>query len=340
MPAHIKQIIFHVLNKEANQTQIATFETNPEVDTETGGEGYQQLIDDLCKRYAGRAGKAYGYFEADTDNYPMQNIVSDYFVDKDQNFYDTSLRMISVLTEKARTETFATGGNVVISHYSETDSEYILVAIVNETNPSRKNGWRIEKTNVFDINNLKFAGRIDLTAWQSNAERYISFLKGSGDVSIYFKRFLGCDDTFIATTETKKLVQLLSRFVEEQRLEGADKEAFFEQADTFLKDLADQGNVFEPDIFANAVWPSEPEALQQVLADSEVQLSSGFIPDKRSLQKLTNFSGKTRYWNLGFHRKALSEGDIEYNPSNGTITIHNLPNDLIESLNKEVESDT
>ena len=99
------------------------------------------------------------------------------------------------------------------------------------------------------------------------------------------------------------------------------------------------GNV-QPDIFANAVWPSEPEALQQVLADSEVQLSSGFIPDKRSLQKLTNFSGKTRYWNLGFHRKALSEGDIEYNPSNGTITIHNLPNDLIESLNKEVESDT
>ena len=41
MPAHIKQIIFHVLNKEANLTQIATFETDLLVYIETFGEGYQ-----------------------------------------------------------------------------------------------------------------------------------------------------------------------------------------------------------------------------------------------------------------------------------------------------------
>ena len=43
-------------------------------------------------------------------------------------------------------------------------------------------------------NALRVAGRIDLGAWQTGGERYISFLRGRGDVAQYFKLFLGCND--------------------------------------------------------------------------------------------------------------------------------------------------
>ena len=42
-----------------------------------------------------------------------------------------------------------------------------------------------------DMAGLQVAGRIDITAWQAGAERYISFLKGRGDVAGWFKRCLG-----------------------------------------------------------------------------------------------------------------------------------------------------
>lgn len=59
------------------------------------------------------------------------------------------------------------------------------------------------ESEMLDIEHLKYAGRIDLTAWQANELRHVSFLKGHGDVSQYFKDFLACNDALESKNETK-----------------------------------------------------------------------------------------------------------------------------------------
>lgn len=336
MAAEILHRIFHVLKKKQH-TSDATLEPNPDKATEGADEGYQQLIDDICDKYAARGGKGYGYFEEDEDSYPMSTIMRNYFVEKSHNFYDTSIRMMNVLKGKSETETGSTGGDVVITHYIDKEREYLLVAIVNERNGSYRSDWEIKKTTFFDVSNLKFAGRIDLTGWKNNDERYISFLKGSGSVSIYFKKFLGCNDELIASKETKKLTEAILNFAQSKDLSGEKRDQFIEKTHDYLKQISDNDQEFDIEVFANAIWSEKPDDLVSYLGSEEIKLSNGFIPDKRSLRSLTSFTGKTKSWRISFNRQAMNDGDIHY--LDGVITIKNIPQDLRESLEREVSSE-
>lgn len=336
MTSEILHKTFHILKKE-QYSSIAEYDPNPNLVTDGADEGYQQLIDDICKRYSGRGGKGYGYFEEDTDNYPMSTIMQNYFVDKSQSFYDISKRMMNVLVKESSQETGATGGDVVITHYRDNGREYLLVAIVTEKTGSNRSGWSIKKTTFFDINNLRFAGRIDLTGWQNGDERYISFLKGTKSVSVYFKKFLGCNDELLASKETTKLTKAILNFAQEQNLSGETRDQFIEKVHNHLKEISDKEEEFILEVFVNAIWPEDPEVLETYLSSDEIKLSNGFIPDKRSLKSLTNFAGQTKTWRISFNRQAINDGDITYNK--GEILIKNIPKELQASLEREIASD-
>lgn len=267
----------------------------------------------------------------------MPSIMTDYFINHTKNFYDTTLRMMEVLKKNSEEQTAATGGDVVIAHYRDNKREYLLVAIVTEKSGSHRNGWKINKTSFFDVNNMRFAGRIDLTGWQNGDERYISFLKGSKSVSGYFKKFLGCNDELVATQETKKLTSAILEFAHKQNLPGEKREDFIDRVNHYLTEISNHDQEFVLETFANAVWPEAPDILETYLNSDEIKLSNGFIPDKRSLKTLTSFSGKTKTWRLNFSRQAINDGDIVYN--DGQILIKNIPKELKNSLDREIASD-
>jgi conserved hypothetical phage-related protein len=105
-----------------------------------------------------------------------------------------------------------------IIHYESENNIYMLVAILSEKAGFLAQDWQITENEILDIEHLKFAGRVNLTAWQNNDKsRYISFLKGKDDVSEYFKEFLACNDALIASIKTKKLVNFLEEFASDKQ---------------------------------------------------------------------------------------------------------------------------
>lgn len=332
MPAHnpitIHHQIIHVMDKEQHQ---------PPTVKESPGEkpiqdATRKLIEDLNEKYKGRAGKGYGKFEDDRDSYPMGNIATDYFVDRNKDFYNTSLRMISHLASRATDEKLSTGGYVVISHFQIENVEYLLVAIVTSTTGTTVKDFDVINSEYLDIAKLRVAGRIDLTAWASGKERYISFLKGQNNVATYFKKFLGCNDILIAKRETEKLRDALREFASSQGLENEAKEDFLNRAHSQLKELNKSGTPFEPSAFANELWPAAPEELLTILADEEFQLSEGFVPDGNVIRELVSFKGKSKHWALKFDRAALSDGSVEYDKDNDRLILREIPDILREEL--------
>lgn len=320
----IKHITYHILHKQQNES--ATKELNPT--PFTPNSAHQNFLDKLTKAYKGKAGKGFGTFDVDEDNFPMPKLLRDYFSDSD--FQNLTVRMMNILLTKIQNQGFATGGKVFIAHYEAQGCDYMLIAILSDRIGFSAQDWEMLESEMLDIEHLKYAGRINLTAWQGNELRYISFLKGQGDVSAYFKEFLSCNDALVAREETKKLVSLLEEFTREQSYELEQKTTFFNDVKSYLTDISNISGSFNTEEFTNRVYPSNPQLLQEKLSNVETGVQDGFTPDKAALKRLITFVGKTKNWRLSFDRTAISEGQIS--TDNGRIIVNNPTLELLEAF--------
>lgn len=328
----IKNVVVHLLRKDQHREAIL------ELGRKEGNmtEASQRLISHICERYKGRAGKGYGCFEKDTDNYPMGKIINAYYSCRENDFYECSCRMAQHLFVRSNEQQLATGGYILITHIQNNNHEYLLVAIINSTTGSIVTpDFLIKDSKYLDIEKLRVAGRIDLTAWKNGAERYISFLKGQTLVSSYFKKFLGCNDILIAKIETEKLKKALISFIEERDLSKEEKNDFLENAYTILRDHSKKDNPIELNTIINTLWPSDPDLLREKICQEEYELSDGFVPDGRIIKSLVSFKGKSEHWELKFERVAIAEGSVRYDKEHDVLVLSQIPDALKEELIRE-----
>nr|WP_314266770.1 nucleoid-associated protein [uncultured Moellerella sp.] len=320
----MKHITYHILNKE--QQGDGTLELSPS--PFEPNSAHLNFLAALKKAYTSRAGKGFGSFDTDEDSYPMPKLLRDYFSDND--FHNLSVRMMNVLLSKINSQSLATGGKVFITHYEDQEHDYMLIAILSEKVAFTAKDWSMTESEMLDIEHLKFAGRIDFTAWQANEDRYISFLKGQGDIAGYFREFLACNDALFAKAETRRLVEFLNEFATEQNLDLESKSVFFERAQTYLREVSDNSEPFVLETFANRVWSEDPQILKDKLGDADDGISDGFIPDKRTIKALSTYTGKTKHWRLSFDREAVSNGYVS--EENGKIFINNPTDELLKAF--------
>ncbi|TJZ77313.1 nucleoid-associated protein [Chitiniphilus eburneus] len=292
----------------------------------------QRLIDHLGQRYGERKGKGYGRFEDDEDNFPMPRFMRQY-VAGDIDFLALSHLMMQHLQMRAGEEQLASGGYVLIARVDDAGADCLLVVLVTEVVGMAITGdFEIVDSPQLDLSNLRVAGRIDLTAWQGGAERYISFLKGRADVAHYFKLFLGCNDVVLALKETQKLVQGLNQFAERQQLPPATRDALFERAHGYLDEAGDEGEPVALDVLVRRAWPEAPERLQSALAEDELALAGGFVPDRRAIKPLMRFKASGEHWKIEFDRSSLRAGQVIYDRERGALVLTEIPEALRQAL--------
>lgn len=331
-PDHrIIDLVVHKLIKEPHSsTQIELRQNSLKITPST-----QRLVDHLGRLYNERLGKGFGHFEEDEDNFPMPRFIRQHIVDGSIDFITLSHLMMQHLQSRTEQEELASGGHVLIARVENNRSDYLFVAIVSEMiGTAITSNLEVIDSIHLDINNLRVAGRIDLNAWRSGAERYISFLKGRANVAQYFKLFLGCNDLIIALRETQKLVQGLEQFAESQQLPPAERDQLFQRAHGYLDEFGDSGAPVSLDALSQQVWPEGAGHLREALADENLALSSGFIPDRRAIKPLVRFKGNGPEWKLEFDRNSLRSGAVIYDKQHDRLILTNIP----ESLRKELLS--
>ncbi|WP_035059504.1 nucleoid-associated protein [Andreprevotia chitinilytica] len=293
----------------------------------------QRLIDHMCMRYAERTGKGYGRFEDDEDNFPMPRFIRQHVIEESIDFITLAQLMMQHLQVRAGEEQLASGGYVLIARVDDMSRDVLIVALVTETvGTAITEGLDIVDSIHLDMGNLRVAGRIDLGGWQRGAERYISFLKGRGDVAHYFKLFLGCNDVILALKETQKLVQGLTQFAERQQLPTETRDALFERAHGYLDEVGNDGEPVSLDVLVQRAWPDAPAELRNTLGDPERELSGGFVPDRRAIRPLTHFKASAEHWKIEFDRSSLRSGQVIYNRENGTLVLTEIPDTLRRAL--------
>ncbi|GAB3246275.1 nucleoid-associated protein [Chitinimonas naiadis] len=293
----------------------------------------QRLVDHLCTYYGERLGKGYGRFEEDEDNFPMPRFIRQHVMEQSIDFPTLTQLMMQHLQMRAEQEQLASGGYLLIARVHNGAADSLVVALITETIGSAiTSNLDIVDNPHLDMSNLRVAGRIDLTAWQRGAERYISFLKGRGDVAQYFKLFLGCNDVVIALKETQKLVLGLNQFASAQQLDTGKRDELMERAHGYLNALGEDSTPLNLDTVAEQIWPDAPTTLRSALADESLELSSGFVPDRRAIKPLVRFKANSLQWKLEFDRNSLRSGAVIYDKHQDTLVLSNVPEHIKRAL--------
>ncbi|SHN44821.1 nucleoid-associated protein [Duganella sacchari] len=295
------------------------------------------MVQQLISEYAKRTGKAHGRFEVDEVNYPVQAHIRQHFVDRTTTYLELSSSMMATLCAKAK-GTAATPGGVIIAHTEIYGAEFLIVAIVSEEwAPALNKEMEVEGGQHLDMKGFRFAGRVNLTEWQSGGDKYLSFLRGKGQqVSAYFKAFLGCDSSVTDAAETRNLKDALDEFVKISNLDEQQTQNFYDKAFSLCDRLHKERLPIDFGAFANELWPTDPSSLTRILSEPDRKLSDGFVPDKRVYRAFVQFSGKTKTWKVEFSREAIKSGEIVFNQDE-TLSITNIPPELKDRLRSEVK---
>lgn len=334
----INSVVIHKLIKERQgKPSIVTRPTLLELT-----DPVKKLVNDIHQLYAERTGKGYGRFQSDEVNFPTSRILRDVFEENTSSFIDVSHELMSVLATKAGQAPLSTGGYVLMAHVTnEANISWFLVAIITNIKGSAVKDESLEIIDSvhIDLQNLRVAGRVNITDWLKRERdvRYIGFLKQRGEVSDYFKLFLGCDELIAQAEETKKLVAVLKDFAKNADISPEAQEQFLKAAHDFCADCQKNDRPLILETLTNAIWPDDPKSLQKALSEGDVQISDGFVPDGRSLKSLVKIKAKTPFWTVEIDRRAITSGQAVYDREKHTLTFTNLPESLKSELQGEIE---
>lgn len=334
MANQIVNIAIHDLERGQDGFRVKTGNDHLKVTPTT-----QRVVDELYELYSRRASKSHGKFSAADDAAPTESHLRDYLADK-SDFADLTDKMMATLKHQAGMRNAAQGGHVFFAHFERDSRQFLLVAILNDKlSAALTSSYDVADVQHLDMDGFRFAGRINLTGWAANEERYIGFLKGKGAVSEYFMAFLGCDNTVQVRQDTTDLVQALKGYADAQGLAGEERDEFLGKAKTICDKASRNREEIEFEALANELAPQHPQALLSVLTDPDRALNDRFVPDRRALSSLVKFKGKTAQWSVEFERDALSGGKVRYDASENSLTLLDLPADLTAQLRNELVKD-
>lgn len=332
MGTEIQYVAVHDLVKADKGFDVAFGKVHSKITHTT-----ERVIDTLQKLYAKRTSKSHGKFSIDTINFPTQQHVRSFIETGSKDFLRLTKEMTLTLRKEASQKGSATGGHVFYALFKRDNKQYLLVAIINDKlGAALSEGFDVEDSTHLDLEGFKFAGRLNVTAWLNGEERYLSFLKGKGNVADYFREFIGCDDATAEKIDTQTLITSLKKFADDQRYTRQEKDAFLAKAKDICARLSSHQQELSFSAFSNEMLPDNPDLLIEVLTDPEITLNDNFIPHKPSLNRLTKFQAKTKHWTLEFDRDVLQQGPIEFHAEQKILVIRDLPEDLVAELKSEI----
>ena len=114
-----------------------------------------------------------------------------------------------------------TGGHALFCHYQQGLTEYLVIALMQETEAvTMTEELHLMTVKRLDLDHIRLAARINISEWQSNpkSKQYISFLKGKQGrrINEHFRDFIGCQEGIDGPGETRTLLKAFSDFVESE----------------------------------------------------------------------------------------------------------------------------
>ncbi|MGH8335211.1 MAG: nucleoid-associated protein YejK [Pseudomonas fluorescens] len=300
-----------------------------------------QARDDLMcqfnETYNATAGKGWGFFHAESGAHPLSGWLAKYLTGAD-DFLSFSTIAVEHLTKLMEESNLTTGGHALFCHYLQGMTDYLIIALVQETEAvTMTEELHLMTVKRLDLDHIRLAARINISEWQNNpqSKQYISYLKGKQGRKLndYFRDFIGCQEGIDGPSETRTLLKAFSDFVESEEL---GEEPAREKTQTLVSYSMAQAKLGEPitlDELSEMIDEEQPKAFADFIRDKDYGLSPTIPADKKTLNKFRRFTGRAEGLSISFEQHLLGS-KIEFDATGGTLTLRGLPAQLTDQLKR------
>ena len=330
----IRHCIVHLIEKKPDGTPAVLHARDSELGE---SQAIENMLADLNESYNAKQGKAWGFFQAESGAFPFSGWLQEYQAG-DQDFTAFSRQAVEHLQKLMEESNLSTGGHVLFAHYQQGMTDYLAIALLHHSEGVAVNAaLDVTPAKHLDLGQLHLAARINLSEWQNNkqSKQYISFIKGKNGkkVSEYFRDFIGCQEGVDSPSETRTLLKAFSDFVESEDLPEEQARA---KTDTLVDYATSQAKIGEPmtlQELSGLLDEERPKAFYDHIRNKDYGLSPEIPADKRTLSQFRRFTGRAEGLSISFEAHLLGS-NIDYNEEQGTLTIRNLPTQLMDQLKR------
>ena len=301
----------------------------------------EDLMQQFNESYNATAGKGWGFFHAESGAFPLSGWLGKYLagVGDFLNFSTTAVEHLTRLMEESN---LTTGGHALFCHYQQGMIEYLVIALVQETEAvTMTEELHLMTMKRLDLDHIRLAARVNISEWQNNrqSKQYISYLKGKQGRKLndYFRDFIGCQEGIDGPGETRTLLKAFSDFVESEDL---PEESAREKTQTLVSYSMSQAKLGEPitlDELSGLIDEDRPKNFYDFIKAKDYGLSNTLPPDKKTLNKFRRFTGRADGLSISFEAHLLGS-KIEFDQEAGTLMIKGVPTQLVDQLKRAADA--
>ena len=326
---NIQNIIVHLLEKEQYKADVnvqyrgTELEVSPQVET---------LLSHISKLYNQTSGRGYGEFEPGRFlEGELQSLIRG-----DVDFVAFSHHALGELASRVRTSTLASGGYVIVVRYEHNGETYVMFVMLKSTpGLTFDEELRIMGVNHLDLQRLHFAARVNVSAWQAEERRYISFIRGRATTAVtdYFKEFIGVTDYTDAAEKTRQLVNAVEDFCSMQGYDAEKTDRTKLRVHSYcLERHADGNPVYIEDLSRYLDEENPTEFLEYANSDA-VALDDEIHIDRPALRPFIRYQGKDKDVSVSFTSNVYGRR-VTYDPADNVLTIREVPVSLRAQLER------
>ncbi len=326
--------VIHKIDKKPDGTPAALHLAAAE---QVDSSARDDLMQQLNESYNATTGKAWGFFHHESGAHPFSGWFAKYLAGG-FDFFNFSVIAASHLTKLMEESNLTTGGHALFCHYLQGLTDYLTIALVQETEAiAMTEDLHLKAVKRLDLDRIRLAARINISEWKNNpqSKQYISFLKGKQGRKLndYFRDFIGCQEGIDGPGETRTLLKAFSDFVESEDL---PEESAREKKLNFVEFASITGKLGEPiklEELSAVIDEDRPKAFYDFIRNNDYGLSPEIPADKRTLNQFRRFTGRAEGMSISFEAHLLGD-KIEFDEAGATLTLRNLPTQLTDQLKR------
>ena len=189
----VRHSVIHKIDKKPDGSPAVLFLGASE---QVESQARDDLMSQLNESYNATAGKGWGFFHPESGAYPFSGWLGKYLAGV-TDFLSFSTIAVEHLIKLMEESNLTTGGHALFCHYQQGMTDYLVIALVQETEAvTMTEELHLMTVKRLDLDHIRLAARINISEWQTNrqSKQYISYLKGKQGRKLndYFRDFIGC----------------------------------------------------------------------------------------------------------------------------------------------------
>lgn len=326
--------VIHKIDKKPDGSPAILHRSDAEL---VESQARDDLMHQFNESYNAKAGKAWGFFHAESGAFPLSGWLSKYMAGT-ESFVDFSGDAVEHLTRLMEESNLTIGGSALFCHYVQGMTDYLVIGLLQETEAViMTEGLTLMPIRRLDLDHIHLAARINLSEWKSNpaSRQYISFIKGKNGrkATDYFRDFIGCQEGVDGPGETRTLLKAFSDFVESEDLAEDSAREKTNTLVSYAMAQAKLGEAITIDELSELLDEDQPKNFADFIQGKDYGLSATLPPDKKTLNKFRRFTGRIDGLSISFEQHLLGS-KIEFDEAGGTLTLRSLPTQLTDQLKR------